>query len=109
MTSPTARSLALLKKEGWTAKVVEHFNQFAGIRQDLWGMDILAIKAGNPGVLGIQATSTANISAREKKLLALPEVKIWLQANNSLEIWGWSKKGSRGKTKRWAMTKRIIS
>ena len=48
MSSPTARSLELLRELGYTAKVVEHWNQYAKIRQDLFGVDILALKPGEP-------------------------------------------------------------
>jgi hypothetical protein len=54
--SPTARSLAHLKALGYQAKVVEKWNPFAKIRQDLFGADILALKPGEP-VLVVQATT----------------------------------------------------
>ena len=63
MSSPTARSLALLRELGYTAKVVEHWNQYAKIRQDLFGLDILALKPGEP-VLVVQATTGSNHVAR---------------------------------------------
>ena len=104
MTSPTARSLALLRKEGWTAQVVEKFNQFAMVRVDLFGcIDIVAIKTGNPGVLGIQATSRGNMSTRIKKIMALPEARLWVECSNKLEVWGWDKY-----KKHWRVRREII-
>lgn len=48
-TSPTQRSLALLRKGGWTAGVVERFNSHVGpfgIRQDFCGgIDLIAFRA----------------------------------------------------------------
>lgn len=41
--SPAQRSLAALKQLGYRAKVVEKWNPFAKIRQDLFGGDILAL------------------------------------------------------------------
>ena len=67
--SPTARSLAHLKSLGYTAKVVERWNPFAKIRQNLFGGDLLALKPGEP-VLVIQATSGTNHAARRTKLAA---------------------------------------
>ncbi|WP_428851320.1 hypothetical protein [Imbroritus primus] len=50
-TSPTQRTLALLRKEGYTAEVTEHWNAFAGIRQDLFNViDVLAL--GDGEILG---------------------------------------------------------
>jgi hypothetical protein len=37
--TPTARSLAHLKALGYEERVVEKWNPFAKIRQDLFGMD----------------------------------------------------------------------
>jgi hypothetical protein len=36
-TSPTQLSLKKLREEGYTVAVVEHWNSFARIRQDLFG------------------------------------------------------------------------
>jgi len=103
-TSPTQRSLALLRKLGYTCAITEHWNQYAFIRQDLYGfIDLLAMKEGEP-LLAIQTTSTANNLARIKKILALPQAKLWLQIGNKLQVIGWSKKGARGKVKHWIET-----
>ena len=105
MTSPTARSLILLRKEGWTCQVVEKFNQFAGVRIDLFGcIDIVAIKTGIPGVLGIQATSRGNVSTRIKKIMALPEAKLFVECGNQLMVWGWDKY-----KKHWRVRREVIS
>jgi hypothetical protein len=57
MTSPTKRTLAKLRKEGYLCAIVEKFNRFAGIRQDLFGfIDILAIREGE--IIGVQTTSS---------------------------------------------------
>ena len=104
MTSPTARSLDLLRKEGYLAAVVERFNQFSMKRIDLYGViDICAIRADQPGVWGIQATSTANLSSRVKKALEEPTLKVWLQAKNRFSCWGWAKRGKQGERKLWTL------
>ena len=52
MSSPTQRSLAMLKRLGYAACVVERWNQYAKVRQDALGfIDILA--AGDGGILAI--------------------------------------------------------
>ncbi len=72
-------------------------------------IDVTAIRSTENGVLGVQATSGSNITARIKKSLVIPELKIWLEAGNRFEVWGWKKKGKRGKRKLWTVDKRIIS
>jgi len=67
--SPTQRSLAHLKTLGYQPKVVEHWNPFAKMRQDVFGADILALKPGAP-VLVVQVTSGSNHAARRTKLEA---------------------------------------
>ena len=44
--SPTQRSLQQLKHLGYHARVVERWNPFVRRREDLWSMDLLALKIG---------------------------------------------------------------
>ena len=116
MNSPTSRTLALLRSEGWTAEVVERWNPHSKTRKDLGGgIDVLAWKARtyvaftsnltvagkNDGMLGVQACAGASHSARKAKLLSEKKMAQWLAAGGRLEIWSWSKKGARGKRKLW--------
>lgn len=103
--SPTQRSLAHLKSLGYQAKVVERWNSFARCRQDLWGIDILALKAGEP-ILVVQATSRPNVSARVTKLRAAGFVELWQSVGATIEVWGWAKRGPRGKRKTWTLERR---
>jgi hypothetical protein len=96
MTSPTARSLALLRRRGFVADVCERWLAQAGIRRDLFGcIDLVAVHPRENGVLGIQATTASNLSARLRKAVGLPALKTWLAAGNRFEVWGWSKHGRR--------------
>lgn len=116
LRSPTQRTLARLRETGWTAEVVERWNHSSKRRHDLFGcMDILAVKPieeirfceAKPifksGVLGIQATSTSNISSRKSKCLAEPRLRDWLAAGAEFEIWGWALRGKRGKRKTYQL------
>lgn len=95
MSSPTARSLARLRADGYTAAVVERWLPHAGVRKDFLGcIDILAVKPGEP-VLGIQATSADHVAHRLAKARALPELAVWLRAGCAFQVWGWAKKGQR--------------
>lgn len=107
--TPTQRTLAALRADGWTAGVTERWNQHARVRQDLFGfVDILAMKPGMP-FLGVQACAAASLSARQHKILAEPRALTWVQAGGRIEIWAWSKKGPKGKRKTWQPTIRVIS
>ncbi len=100
--SPTARSLQLLRKNGFTADVAERYNSFTKQRHDLFGFaDIVAL---TPGCCwAIQSTSAGNQSSRLKKILAEPNAKEWLEANGRIFVHGWGKyKLARGgKAVRW--------
>jgi hypothetical protein len=80
MPSPTARTLAYLRRRGYTAGVVERFiagvgEHGQGIRRDFLGcIDLIAVKPGSP-ILGVQATSISNVSARLAKAKATAEVR----------------------------------
>ena len=109
-SKPTQRSLDYLRKEGYTVAIAKKFNHFIKIRQDLFGwIDICAIHPEKQGVLGVQTTSTPNLSARIKKAIALDSLRVWLQAGNVAEFHGWAKRGPRGKRKLWTLKKKIIT
>ena len=92
MKSPTARTLELLRKEGWTAYPVEYFDARFNARHDLLGiMDVLALRPG--ATLGVQATTASNVSARVRKIMSSDTRRQWLDAGNLLEVWGWKKVG----------------
>ncbi len=96
MGSPTVRTLKHLRDNGYVAEVVEKWNAFARIRQDLFGIiDVVAVKPGTVGVLGVQTTSYSNVSARIKKSMANKVLPVWVRAGNRFVVHGW-KKGVRG-------------
>jgi hypothetical protein len=105
MSSPTQRSLAYAREElGWICQVVEKWNQWARVRQDLFGcIDIVAI-AGDR-VMGIQACAGAggDHARRRAKALAEPRLRAWLAAGALFEVWSWAKRGPRGKRKLWTL------
>lgn len=105
-TSPTQRSLALARKQGYTCQVVERWNSFAKVRQDLFGfIDIVCVHPMEDikGVVGIQTTTRANMLARIQKIQAEQKAVHWLNAGGKITVHGWSKKGKRGEVKRWVV------
>lgn len=124
MTSPTARTLATLRKEGWTAEVVEKWNPHAGPinpktkrpvggRKDLFGFaDVLALK-GDRGTLAVQACAMSGRAAHLAKLQAVPATLYAINAGWLVEVWAWRKvlvKTKRGtKVKRWAVERTTLT
>ncbi len=107
--TPTARTLAALRKEGYVAGVVERWNAHTKTRSDFLGcIDIIAVREGE--TLGIQATSVANQTSRMKKLQGHDGAAAWLSAGNRLEVWGWGKYKLRPgmKAVRWRSTIRQV-
>lgn len=91
MSTPTARTLQRLRKDGYTAGVVERFCSFTKRRHDLFGcIDVVAVSTEH-GTLGVQATSGSNLASRVTKSLWIPELCVWLAAGNRFECWGWRK------------------
>lgn len=99
--TPTARSLKLLRDQGWMPGVVER-RDGAGISHDFLGLwDILALRDGQ--VLAVQATSYANVNARLNKITADEHAAALAECRKAgwgLEIHGW-RKPAPPKRRRW--------
>ncbi len=97
--SPTQRSLAYLRKEGWTVAIVEKFNPFIKIRQDLWGFgDLICFHARRDLVLIVQTTTRANLISRIQKIRENATAILWLTGHHRrIEVHGWAKRFERGK------------
>ena len=93
--TPTQRSLAHLRGMGYTAEVVERWLSFARRRQDLFGIiDIVCL--GDGETVGVQTTSSSNVSARVKKITASEHLPALRRAGWRLLVHGW-RKNSTGK------------
>lgn len=102
MASPTSRTLEWLRKQRLEAQVVERWNQWAKIRQDLFGIiDIVSVGQSAP-ISGWQATAMSCLSARVKKAMEEPRLIEWLRSGGRFYCIGWGKRGGRGKRKGWA-------
>ena len=90
--TPTARTLKVLRDGGCYATHEETWDHYRKRRRDLLGfIDILCLSG--PYTVGIQATTSGNVSARVKKICnerAKP-ARAWLEAGNIIEVWGWKK------------------
>ena len=102
---PTERTLKWLRKMGYTCEVVEKRLPRSFITKDLFGvLDIVAIKPGELGVLGLQVTSSAHVADRVKKVTDEPRATLWCACGNWIWVVGWGLKGSAGRRKMWTPT-----
>jgi len=86
--TPTARSKQELQKRGYRVAIVEHWNAFAKIRQDLFGcIDILAVKEGET-LLAVQVTSNAHAAARIAKSQEF--AILWNTTGNRFVLHAWA-------------------
>ncbi len=88
--SPTQRSLKMLRADGWTVAIVEHWNSFCHIRQDLFGfIDLLCLRGGE--TLAVQTTVGGEVARRIAKIADLPVVAEVRKAAWKIEVHGWRK------------------
>lgn len=94
MTSPTQRTLAHLRNAGYPlVQVVERWNPYARIRQELFGIvDVLAVGAD---VVAVQTTSASNVAARVRKITETAALPILREAGIRIMIHGWAKRKGR--------------
>jgi hypothetical protein len=90
--SPTQRSLEYLREQGYHCEVVEKWNPWKRVRQDLWGWcDILAIRRDE--VLAVQVTA-AGVAARIKKIQESDTIARVREAGIRVEVHGWTKRAN---------------
>ena len=90
--TPTQRTLAYLREEGYTCAIVERWNPWSKVRQDLWGWcDILAIRKDE--VLAVQVTA-AGVANRIKKIQDSDTVALVRDAGIRIEVHGWTKRAN---------------
>jgi len=97
--SPTQRTLKRMRdsNEYSLVQVVEKWNSFAHIRQDLWNFDILGVT--NDGDLHfLQVTTKGNMKARERKIADSEYTPHLRKGNFTLLVEGWAKVGNRWKS-----------
>jgi hypothetical protein len=97
----TQRSLKLLREDGYECAIVERWNPFAHIRQDLFGfIDILCL-CPHRGILGVQTTVAGEIKRRREKIAAEPRARMFLAAGGQIVIHGWKKATRNDNARRW--------
>lgn len=88
--SPTARSLKFLRDSRYTADVAERFLPQVNRKRDLFGcFDLIGVRRGVVGALGVQATTRGHIRDRLLRIKQRPALAVWLAAGNRAEVHGW--------------------
>lgn len=96
MSSPTQRTLKHLRAAGYPlVQVVERWNPHARVRQDLFGIiDVVAVS--DTEIVGVQATSGSNVSARVAKIVESDAIQILRKVGVRVLVHGW-RKNSKGR------------
>lgn len=91
--TPTQRSLAHMRKLGYLCEVTERWNNFAKIRQDLYGfIDVLCV---GEDIVGVQTTTKGNMKARIDKISNHDNFAAVLGSGIRIVVHGWEKKDNR--------------
>lgn len=102
-SSPTQRSLAVMRERGYLCDVTERWIPRANQRKDLFGfIDILCIREDE--ICGVQATSGDNVAHRIAKIANHENVGIVRSAGIRILVHGWRKR--RG---RWVLREEDVS
>ena len=108
--STKARTIESCLVLGWIAGDVERYNAFSKTTNDLFGFaDIIAVDPARCGSVYIQVTTYDNMMARVNKIMeeVLEKATKVLQAQNSIEVWGWGDFSKRRDPRRKMDAKRI--
>jgi hypothetical protein len=93
--TPTQRSLAHMRAQGYTVDVAEHWLSWAKKRRDLFSIvDLVCL--GDGVTVGVQTTSLTNVSARVKKITECEHLGALRKAGWRILVHGWGK-GSNGR------------
>ena len=100
--SPTARTLAHLRRLGFLADVCQRWLPRVNRHRDLFGIgDVLGIHSRGRAVLLVQCTRDGHVSDRLKRIRARPELSLLLAAGLAVEVWGWSLRAGAGISAAW--------
>lgn len=128
--TPTARSMANLRKRGFSVDTVERNLRMMGrtIKKDAFGFGDLLAFHPLEGIFLVQATITSEMPRRELKIrgkVYRPTEKetkrqkqlriktgeyarAWKIANGKILLHGWAKRGPCGKRKLWTLTEKML-
>lgn len=102
--SPTARTLEIYRRDGWYIDTVERWNPHTKTRHDFCGFaDLIAYKGDQTHA--IQATSTGNMGARFKKIIASEQAAAFTDGSSRhVVVIGWKKYAQPVERRTWRET-----
>lgn len=108
-TASTKRTMDYYRDQGYAVEKTERWCSFSNRRKDFLGfIDVMVWKG--PQWFGIQDTSTGNMGARRKKILASPYAWDWLQCEeHHIFVIGWKKYDKPVERKYWRPTVKEIT
>lgn len=105
--TPTARTKALLEKDGYLVGIVEKWNPYARIRQDLFGFaDLIGVSPASKTVTLVQACTDTDHARRRRKVMESEAAAICAKAGVIVAVISWGKRKEKG-TKRLTWTPRV--
>jgi len=88
--SPTARSLQMLREQGYLVDIVERRLPGCAVTKDLFGIaDLLCLRGEE--IVAVQCTSRSHVSARQRKIAEAPTLPAVRKAGIRVLIHGWGK------------------
>jgi len=100
--SPYSLSAALFRSRGYVVGKTEHWNAFARIRQDLFGIaDMVAFCPRRRLTVMCQTTTRDHLAVHEEKVRASVPFWWWVRTDGIFTIHGWAKRGGTGRRKLW--------
>jgi hypothetical protein len=94
--TPTARTMAHLRRLGFVTARVEVYIPAVRRHRDLFGIgDVIGVHPRDRAVLLVQCTSDAHVADRLKRVRGRPELPALLAAGVAVEVWGWSLRAGR--------------
>jgi hypothetical protein len=101
--SPTQRSLKIMRERGYHCEIVEKWNSFVKIRQDLFGfIDVLCL--GQNEIIGVQTTTSAHMAERIHKIKDHANYQAVVDSGIKILVHGWVKRTNG----RWECREELI-
>lgn len=89
-TNYDAKTMKLIRDEGFFIGKVEHYNSFSRKKQDLFGI-IDYVAMGNGMIVGVQSTSYSSKSAHRMAILESSVLPVWLRSGGKFILVCWKK------------------
>jgi hypothetical protein len=98
--TPVARSMKLLRAEGFIVATVERWLPRIERRSDCFGFgDLLACRPRDKAIVLVQVTTLPCLGARIKKAKGLPALGVWMRSGGQAVFHGWTRRAGKWRLK----------